>query len=333
MYRKLCYFFALFAAVLLITCKLESVYASDNDDYQSIEDFMMNLGYDADVDSKIPMYDTLHNINGYMYLLSPSGFVVTDENNVVVEANQSLSVENISDDIYYGGYGEYYYKSGDHEYEHIFTGDVISYEKMMESVSLYNSIKEKLSTKTDTMLLSARSGSYISGLPSTFTSSGTDVEGLGVCGYVAAAIYLDYYNRNIYNYSMLPQNYNDGTGKALINALYALGNGGTGISQTDLISVINNFMNNNNKQGYLYMTGVSSDLFSKLCYSINRNRPAIVFIINHEVYSHHAVVGYGYFDVINGQNVSYYFSANDGWGNNGVAINSAYMEAVTYSVD
>lgn len=331
MTKKICVNLIAIFWVLFIFGNTNKVYALDGG-YEYIDDFVYNVGYDAYVEEKIPLYDTSNNINGWMYVLSPAGFVITDENGHIVEANQSINVNSITSYIYYGGYGEYYCKKNDNNYINIVTGETISEEQLLECIIFYNSIKEELYTKSDIISLSETT--TIKRLPyatSTYTSSGTVVDGLGVCGYIASAIFLDYYDRYIYN-TLLPEQYSC-NGVELINGLYSFGNGGSGMAQDELIGVINRFLNACNRSGYLYMAGTTSELYSKLRYSIDRNRPAIVVIKNHSKYGYHVVVGHGYyFENVNGTLYNCII-VNDGWGNTDVIINEAYMESVTYSAD
>lgn len=320
----------IFLVLIFVICN-EKVYAAENEN-EYINEFVSNIGYDAYVEQKIPLYDLQNKINGWIYILSPNGFVITDENGHFVEANQSLRIEDVLNKIFYAGYNEYYYKIDENIYRHIFSNEKICQDDLSDKITFYNNMKEKLYVKCDfTTFTTTTTVKRLPNSTSTFTSKGTDVEGMGVCGYIAAAIFLDYYNRYIYN-GMLPTQYANDY-KELINKLYSCGDGGTGISQSALVMVINTFMNLNNKNGYLYMSAATSELYSKYCYSINRDKPAIIVIKNHSTYGHHVVVGHGYYyENVNG-NLYNCIIVNDGWGNTNVIINEAYMESVTYSAD
>lgn len=308
-------------------------YEEDLDcDYNMLYDYCTKANYgDVVIISRDVLYDMNENEIAYVYFLSSNGYIITNLDGIVLESSNVINPFTGNNHIYYFGYGEYYINF-ENKYYNLLTGICEDESTLVSMDTIVSDIVNTVETNTVNLQLASESTShYLPYSPSCFTSEGSSVADLGVCGYVASAIYLDYYNRYIYNYNMIPSQYQNSA--ALIDRLYSFGSGGTGLSQNEMVSVINSFMQSNNKSGYLYMTAISNADYTKYCNIINQDKPVIVAIINHPTYAHHAIVGYAYFDVVSNGVRNHYITVNNGWGSNGVTINWNYVENITYSVD
>lgn len=310
----------------LITFGMEE---SSNSEMERIQSFVDELGYNINIIERVALYDEKDQVDGWLYYTESGGFVITDENDHIVEANKDLEFD-YEQKIYYAGYGEYYNKTFENIYSNIVSGEIIDESAFEYRISEYNEIKRKLvSNQVVTPYVITGSG-YLSGIPSCFTSAGTNVADTGVCGYVSAAVFLDYYNRYIYS-GLIPNAYNNSV--TLINTLYSYGDGGNGMSQANLVHIINSFLDETGNNYPIYMTAITSNLYSRYTYLINRNRPVIVTLANHYTYGNHMVVGYGYFTETTNGYSSNFIVVNDSLGNNSVTISVAYMQNITYSAD
>lgn len=332
--KKICLYLAALG-IFSMSIKISTIFASEiniSNDYNGIYDYCSIANYgDVTIVSCDALYDVNDKKIAYVYSLSSNGYVIATIDGIVLESSNTFNPFIGNEHIYYFGYGEYYIVV-DNKYYNLLTGEYENESTIEFMDEVISDVLDLVSNDTVGIQLQSNSSShYLPYTPSCFTSDGSSVAGLGVCGYVASAIYLDYYNRYIYNYGMIPSQYQNSAD--LINKLYSFGSGGTGISQSEMVSIINSFMKSNGKNGYLYMTAISNADYIKYCNIIDRNRPVIVAIINHPKYIHHAVVGYAYFDVISNGVRNHYITVNNGWGENGVTINWSYVENITYSVD
>lgn len=153
---------------------------------------------------------------------------------------------------------------------------------------------------------------YLSPMPQNW-SYNTD----SFCGALACAICMRYYYDNVNS------NYVDSLFSNEID-LTTLMRGYVGYRETykeDLVIGLNRYFSDRGVDNIARHNG-SVFNFDTIINTVDRNRPAIVGIHNHEPYRHHWIIAWGYHYIVNNSN-SQYVIVLDGWGNHQVFISVA----------
>lgn len=290
-------------------------------------DFIENRNPDATISQIVPMYDTEQNVVAWLYILSPSGYVITDSSKeIVVEFSFSKIFEYNGEVLYFAGPTQYFTKT-DSSYRSIESELTITEEELETKTNTFSSLTEEMIT-TQNMPISMYSE------VATASAAAMDKDEFplydynedGRCGSVAAAILLAYYNNNGYSGLVSDTYYNNDV--LFTNYLYNHIEGldsTSGSSTSDLVSGLNWYLQQKGFSSKLAAYSLSNGSFSNYTGKIDAGTPVILDLNEHPTYSEHWVVGYGYdYDQFI---ISYnqFAIVNDGWGNNEIEINWTYV--------
>ncbi len=330
-----------------------------NNTYISVETIEENMNLyisdvlqeDNEIVSYIPMYDTDNQVNAYCFFLSPCGYIITDLNGSIVEANFEHSknydlLQEVSNKaIYYSGPYSYYLLDNDGNLCDLISNRVLSTEYVEQSMDAFSEKANKSNVNNaSTMSVSPRNITFRYDL--TYPLRTIEYNPNGVCASTAAAIVLYYYD-DYKNSNAITNEFQDSTGESLIVYLSTLINGIPPQSAT--VRQIRNGLlmyfaeqQLSNVYSATY-AGVSIDTTSSttinqtisdefsLFVSLIQNDNPIIVLFNAgigETYDEHFLVIHGLLQDVSGG--EYYAYLNDGWGSNNVMLNLKYLNSYAY---
>lgn len=155
----------------------------------------------------------------------------------------------------------------------------------------------------------------------------------GICGSVAAAIFLMYYDDYI-NGDFVTASYTSADGVSLIKYLVPHIEGSQGLNTSvqvsstsaDVVSGLNWYLSTRGLSGSYSTVLQSPGSFTTYCARIRANRPVIIDLDAHPTYVEHWVVGYGFTN----RTTTKYAEVSDGWGNTAILINWNYVGDIIY---
>lgn len=295
----------------------------------------------------ISAYKSLQDFDGNPYLLiecDPVGYLIYHpESTRFVEyaADSPSPFLDIEGELLYGGPTQYYYKQADGSYQNTLDKEqILEQEEIKELAPQSKKIQKELIKQSDTAVLEYTQKKFApkvmaSKLTTTFyiTSYGklSDLDKCGymdggVCGYIAAAMMIYYYDVIGHRDVMDDKYYYNYNGKKLSSALtqHLLQIGkdlGYGTSTT---SVAIHYT----VKEYLKRRGITSNtdhtsryvpLFTSttIALLLEKNQPVIIFgnlySPSHGKHINHAVLAYGYKATLNGSDMSFEFIAHFGY--------------------
>lgn len=266
-----------------------------------------------------PLYDADDNVIAWGYTLSPTGYLIVKDKTVIEFSLVNKSPFSGKEKTYFGGPLNYYTKTSS-GYESIKSTQIIDQDRLQNEAEAFSNVQTSQAVTAQSQFNNAldyeSSGScYLSGTPRTYSYNPN-----GICGSTASAIFLMYYH-DYKDSFVVPSWYVTSDGVSLINLLVPHIEGDQNCSFPD--DVINGL------GWYLRWRGISSSY--SVCSSffdcsdyksvIASGRPAIVNLMGAPTYGNHWVVGYGYYYY----GPTNYYVVDDGWGNNDISINFAYV--------
>ena len=317
-----------------------------------VESLITSQNVKRNIVNHIPLYDSDDKIVSWACKLSPSGYVILDNNFNVVEFSFTASLpfsENTK--TYYVGPLNYFAKKNntyvnEKSLEKISSDEIknrskIYFEKSNEilltdnlrsnNINAYTVQGKSSSASYSPQLLSTSNTRYI--IPGKLRTYDNNKDSLsGSCGSCAASIMLMYYHDYV-NSFMVPSWYATADGKSFTKLLIP------NIEGSDIVNGSNTSEVAYGLNWYFRWRGISSQYNARITYSpsfsdykskILRNRPVEVMIVNHPGYRNHWVVGYGYTINTNGGTDPYYMIVNNGWGDNDVSISFGYINSMVY---
>ena len=330
-----------------------------NNTYISVETIIENMNLyipnvlqeDNEIVSYIPMYDTENQVVAYCFFLLPCGYIITDLNGSIVEANfehsrnYDLLQEASSQTIYYSGPYSYYTLDNSGLLCDLMTDNLISAEYVQEDIDEFS--EKSNSTIIDNysaMTASARSISFRYDLVNSLRT--IEYNPNGVCASTAAAIVLYYYD-DYKNSNAITNEFQDSTGESLIVYLSTLINGippqsatvrqiRNGLLMYFAEQQLSNVYSATYSGVYIDTTSSTtinqtiSDEFSLFVSLIQNDNPIIVLFNAGigETYDEHFLVIHGLLQDVSGG--EYYAYLNDGWGSNNVMLNLKYLNSYAY---
>ena len=305
-----------------------------------------NAGYE--VVSSMPLYHTDDTVIAEYYELSPEGYAIVANTGTMVEYSlQGSRPMPENEKVYYGGPLSYFSRTEDNQYVDVCSGEVCTSSDMERMCVQYSTTAITTSPAPAYAVMSDDDepsvldweDDEIPYYPATYAHSG-DTCGCGynaICGTVAAAILLKYYNDHICP-GIVPTWIPDPETKPanFIHYLiaYIQTNGPyVGTYAADIADGLNVFLDHHddNHEFTNYVATWESFTFAKLQQLITADRPCTLLINNHPTYGNHHVVAYGwsitYEDFVA---TTRYAIVADGWGHVIVYINTDYIRAMAY---
>ena len=277
----------------------------------------------------VPLYNIDNEVIAYLFELEPRGYVIINEEGIIVE----YSIENNfratgNDKIYYGGPLKYYRKN-ETLYMDILSGKSVSKEALSNTITTYKEDTENAQQKLSkdigetNGIVSTRAGSSYS-IPGTTRKYKYNPD--GICGSTAAAILLMYYDDYI-DSNMVTSQYTTTDGIKLIQYLRPYIDGSQpGSTTSDVVVGLYIYLDSRGLSQQYSSSSVVGFTYAQYTYVIRQDKPAIVGLANHPNLGNHWVVGHGY--TIRGS--AKYLEINDGHGAIGVVINMDYVDDLIY---
>lgn len=307
------------------------------EEHYDLEQYVEALLIDCDVDHIIsdcePLYGFDETVIGFLYELSPKGYVTILCDGQITEFSLEDNFNNLAKEekIYYSGPLSYYIKSQDScvdlkTNKQVSRNDIIAAEESFLNKAAQIS-SETLSSIETKSIVSPRIEIIDSDYKTTYTPA-TYSNSNNNCGPIACAILLKYYDDYV-NGNILSAYYNTSNGSRLINYFQNIIDPEVvnGASYIEIADAINTYIDS---VGLRSTYGAWMDYtltFQEYKVKVERNRPVIIGVNGtHALYDDHWVVGYGYFM----SNPATYVIVNDGWGSNNVRINFNYIEEMIY---
>ena len=203
------------------------------------------------VASSQPLYSPTNEITAYYYTFSPTGYAIASVQGEVVEWSPTATREiPANQTVYYAGPLSYFTKSGV-SYVDVYSGETCSAAVMTALYAEYESIVQAHAVLADV----APAGVVLPELDGTYTNYTTYTPDPSVhdtctcsyediCGSIATAMYLMYYNDYICP-GIIPTGIGGSTANSIVHYLlaYIERNGiGVGSTTSDVVTGINEFI-------------------------------------------------------------------------------------------
>lgn len=301
---------------------------------------------------KISAYKSMQDFNGNPYVLiecEPVGYLIYHPESaqfVEYAADSPSPFLGIEGDLLYGGPTQYYYKKADGSYQNTLERErVLAAEDLQSLASQSDYLQKELIKQSDTAALEYTQKRFVSRAAAASTQtfyitqssklSGLDKCGYycppgsgGICGYIAAAMMLYYYDVTGHRDVMDDKYYYNYNGKklsaeftkVLLQVGKDLGYGDSTTSVTIHYTV----------KEYLKRRGITSNTdhtsrytplftFGTIGLLLESNQPVIIFgnlySPSHGKNINHAVLAYGYHATVTGNKILFQFIVHFGYDN------------------
>ena len=324
MLALLCVFTIIFGSTqFVVASSIKQEKSSDSEILSIIKGFSKEND-SIEIDKIIDLYGYDDSITAKCYLLSPQGYAVFDNSNMLVEASFDdgkvfHSVKSFSNEkLYYAGPFNFYVNDSNN------FQNIVNEEKASQSVfkSLNVDYYEK-SQKTDSRKVESNSIQPY-GVKVYYTLPGKmrnfSYNPNGICGATVAAMALMYYRDNIDNY-VVPSWHDTTTGESLIKLIAQQIHGSldnpVGATIANVVSGCNYYFRwRGIANSYSALSGYISNkstAFTNMKNIIQSNRPIVLLINSNPTYGDHYITVYEVFQDV-GYVDAYYVNAMDGWG-------------------
>lgn len=299
------------------------------------------------VDTTTPLYNTDEEIVAYYYTLSPIGYAIISTQGETIEYSPTVGREIPLDErVYYAGPLSYFTKDAN-GYVDVYSGVVYAEDVIGLACESYSVIAENMAIETNMDIGIATAATtypitlYTNYVPTpychTFTECTCGYE--SICGTVAAAMFLKYYNDYI-TPGIVPTWIPDPATEenSFIHYLisYIQANGpDIGTYAFEVRDGINLYIQHHHQATtyYGYQAAYDSGItFEDYQYYIYTGRPVVLLLNGAPMYEDHWVLGYGYTSMPGSTVVqmSNYCIVCDGWGNSGIHISDQYIRSLVY---
>lgn len=326
--KKIMSIFMVFLLIMIFT--LNSFAVSNYYIPYGVQQYIDSAFDSYEIKAQIPLYDLDDNVTAYMITLSPVGYIIYNQDDVI-EASHTLDYQITKQKIYYCGPLSIFELQGDYIYRNLISSELSSFSELQLLEQSFKSLNLKATTDLKSSLFTENSiapytvSSYkLPYLPRTYSYNPD-----GRCGSVALAITLMYYDDHI-DSNVVPSwiSNADNTGESFSTLLKPhvedIGSS-YGSSTSELQSGANWYFRYRGISSQYSATALYNSTFSSYKSRIDANRPVIVDLNAHPTYNEHWVVGYGYYYQSSGSAERCLIIANDGWGNNGREISYKYV--------
>lgn len=149
-------------AVLCLSLSVSSFASENNDIPTYLNNFVHGRDPNATILQVVPMYDTNQNVNSWLFILSPQGYIITDNSKeIVVEFSFCNDFEYNGEAVYFAGPTQYFTKSGDY-YSNVKSNSLLTGEELEIKVETFATLTSEMviddkepSTLSDVATLSA----------------------------------------------------------------------------------------------------------------------------------------------------------------------------------
>lgn len=295
-----------------------------------VQEYIDTAFCNYEIKAQIPLYDLDDNVTAYMLTLSPVGYIIYNQDEVI-ESSHTLDYQITNQKKYYCGPLSLFEQQDDFIYRNLISSEVVSLSEIRLLEYSFKSLKQKTEIALKSSLFAENSITpytvrdiRLPYLPRTYSYNPD-----GRCGSVALAITLMYYDDHI-DSNVVPSwiSSADNTGEyfsTLLKPHVEDINSSSGSSTSELQSGANWYFSYRGINSQYSATALYNSTFSSYRSRIDANRPVIVDLNAHPTYNEHWVVGYGYYYQSSGSAERCLIIANDGWGNNGREISYKYV--------
>lgn len=302
----------LIVAMFTSMCTVGFAYEGDfSVEREYVERFLQRINHFSTVSEPV----ILKNVNGELeavcFSIDSGGYIIVNVNDLSIP---ELSFENSTPfkgnrEFVYNGPLQYF-KQENGNLISVMSDDIVSSTEF-ETIYTKNAIdknKKLYDIKNTHESRAVPTEVYLSGTLKTWYKSG------GLCGAIAGAIVMMFYNDNVSESYVDSSNENSNDLIDLMNEYIDTDNSGA-TSTSEEVDGLNAYMDDQGVNNSVYSK--SSFNFTTLRSKINYDTPVIIDTDNHPVYGEHWIIAHGYFySIVDGQ----YVIINNGWGQNNVWI-------------
>lgn len=301
------------------------------------EEFLKSHKINRSIKSPIKLYNFENEVEFLKYSIEDGGYIIINVKNYKVPEfspeNDNKFIDSEIEKYYYGGVLTYL-KASEDELIDTATNQpmgTLSQLKAQKKLPFDTTIPD------ETPQIQAMSGNteefFLNGTLETYSHNPN-----GICGSVASAIYLRYFDEH-HNSNYVPAELDSSTEVELIRALIPYIDGRQaldekqrgGSSPEKLRSGLQRFLRDHGVSDSIYCS--NSNRLNRVKERISNNKPFIVDLDRHPTYKEHWVIAHGYVtDSVIGSSVRKltYIIVNDGWGSNNIYVDMDYVNYLVW---